>query len=248
MRQPSVSRSILRLQPERRTIDPEIAGRWRRGQAAFTLVELLVVIAIISVLAAMLLPALDRAHTQAQTISCLSNQKQMGLIFTEYADSFANLLPPGVWGAAGGGKYWTNILVNLKLVTLPQGWNNQAWGNAGKGEHIMACPSTTKARTAQYSRAYGYGHGGFLRHGPFDNFPYPWLKSSRPAQRLLLTDWNTPFAYCNRCEASDTSSWCRPVHPLEQAVNVLFMDTHASLKTVGILDQDFEDMWGHTKQ
>lgn len=68
----------------------------------FTLLELLIVITIISILAAILLPALARAREAAYRISCANNLRQLGLVFHMYATEHNGMLPPGspnnYWG------------------------------------------------------------------------------------------------------------------------------------------------------
>lgn len=64
---------------------------------AFTLLELLVVLGIIGLLAAMLLPVLQRAKASAKSIQCINNQRQLASVWTLYAsDNDDRLVANGI--------------------------------------------------------------------------------------------------------------------------------------------------------
>ncbi len=119
---------------------------WRRY--LFTLIELLVVIAIIAILAAMLMPALERARQMAFRISCTSNQRQIFSSMMFYANDHDE------WGLPQINDGIFNALNN----TRPEdGWwdindyfpaESYLPDSAGGRDHIMTlrCPAVTMLR------------------------------------------------------------------------------------------------------
>jgi prepilin-type N-terminal cleavage/methylation domain-containing protein len=66
--------------------------RGRRSRRGFTIVELLVVMAVISILAGLLMPAILRSMTHANTVQCIANLRQIGQGFTQYTSHWESWL------------------------------------------------------------------------------------------------------------------------------------------------------------
>jgi len=94
---------------------------------AFTLIELLVVIAIISILVALLLPALIGGKEKAKRTACRSNLRQMILTAHLYADDHQQKLPPG---EADMGDYPPMVSTNTYNLILTYAGN----------KNIIGCP------------------------------------------------------------------------------------------------------------
>lgn len=75
----------------------------------FTLIELLVVIAIIAVLAALLVPAVQRGLMTARRTACISNMRQIGLGLTMYCNDHAGWYPKTTHGVPQGDQIHTWI-------------------------------------------------------------------------------------------------------------------------------------------
>jgi len=84
----------------------------------FTLIELLVVIAIIAILAAILFPVFAKVREKARQTSCASNEKQLGLAFTQYVQDYDEVFPCCMSGYGYTGGWAHQVYPYVKSAGL----------------------------------------------------------------------------------------------------------------------------------
>lgn len=110
-----------------------------RVHCGFTVVELLVVIGIITLLMAVLLPALNRAREAARRVNCLSNLRQVHLTLTLYAQANHDLVPIGF---RGNHCQWNSMIYSSTAGRLVEFGMIYAAGYM-RDPRVFFCPSET---------------------------------------------------------------------------------------------------------
>ncbi len=146
------ARSAATPLPQRPTAKRSASScpKTRASSGSFTLIELLVVVAIIAVLAAILLPALQRARAAAHNAVCIGNLKQIATACMIYADDYDGY-PPNDVSTQGNTTPWYIELRNAKLLddwwgparNVPNGRGGSFWVDAdgsGYGDNNSTPP------------------------------------------------------------------------------------------------------------
>jgi prepilin-type N-terminal cleavage/methylation domain-containing protein len=147
----------------------------------FTLVEVLASVGVVSVLIAVLLPALGRARDAARGVVCLSNQRQLGLALALYAGAHAERASPHLATGAGTGGgvgvqhdlriyWWGAEDVSAGVVDHDRGHLSAYLGVATGERSVFECPAQawgTYAAQGQVGAEVGgvptstYGYNGY---------------------------------------------------------------------------------------
>lgn len=177
----------------------------------FTLIELLVVVAIISVLVALLLPALSSARDKAKTIVCASQVKQITTALLMLADEENGKLPRSHWH----GVAWYTSILNAYLA---------------KSDKTYVCPADS---SVDLKSAIG---GGNMSYGVSESGPCPSPSWNR--QRLIAIE--NPSTTVLLCDSTSkvTGAWRFVVSGIREGWDPRYFpgDLHQLGANVGFCD------------
>ena len=170
----------------------------QHSRFAFTLLELLIVITIIAVLAGLLLPAVSRAKAEARASQCVSNLRQWGLAYRQYADDNHDYLPRRGQGVKALQQIdrpedWFNALPPyLSLPPYQQLFANHQRPKAGANSPLI-CPVAVDPASNHFL-PYAMNMN-LCPWGDSGNFPaVRFADVVRPAQVVTMADACGPYS------------------------------------------------------
>ncbi len=216
--------------------------------SSFTLIELLIVIAIIAILAAMLLPALNKARERAKTTTCLNQLKQAGSACILYANDYQSVFLSRGRNASGSGALpYSKYLIELKYLPSHKVTEN---GETLSISEVLYCPSVSQRIAPSESggqllwRVYGipqYNYNCPAELGTFVKKVNNWIfyvlpRMRKPSGTILMTDSGSDNTKGDRAglpwadihlRYSQPNGLCMYLRHNNQA-NAVFFDGHAS--------------------